>query len=148
MPGPLQSLDYIYTPSSDVARDRDYFEKVLGADVVFAIDGMGTRVAMIRFGDGAPLLLADHLKGDVPILVYRVAGLKPAIAELEGRGWKRGRMIELPSESRIIDILHTGEWIISALNWTFRGDACLHEPGRPSLHHRAGHLADRSHAHS
>jgi hypothetical protein len=97
--GPLQSLDYIYTPSSDVVRDLDYFEKVLGADVVFAIDGMGTRVAMIRFGDGAPLLLADHLKGDAPILVYRVAGLNQAVAELEGRGWKRGRMIELPSGS-------------------------------------------------
>jgi hypothetical protein len=99
MAGPLQSLDYVYTPSSDVVRDLDYFEKVLGADVVFAIDGMGTRVAMVRFGEGAPVLLADHLKGDVPILVYRVAGLKPAIAELEGRGWKRGRMIELPSGS-------------------------------------------------
>jgi hypothetical protein len=99
MAGPLQSLDYIYTPSRDVPRDLDYFENVLGADVVFAIDGMGTRVAMIRFGEGAPLLLADHLRGDVPILVYRVAGLKPAIAELEGRGWKRGRMIELPSGS-------------------------------------------------
>ena len=99
MPGPLQSLDYIYTPSGDVVRDLDYFEKVLGAEVVFAIDGMGTRVAMIRFGDGAPLLLADHLKGDVPILVYRVAGLKTAITELEGRGWKRGRMIELPTGS-------------------------------------------------
>ena len=99
MPGPLQSLDYVYTPSADVVRDLDYFEKVLGADVVFAIDGMGTRLAMIRFGEGAPLLLADHLKGEVPILVYRVAGLAPAMTELEGRGWKRGRMIELPSGS-------------------------------------------------
>jgi hypothetical protein len=95
--GPLETLDYIYMPSHDVVRDLAYFEKVLGAEVVFAIDGMGTRVAMVRFGDGAPLLLADHLKGEVPILVYRVAGLAPAIAELESRGWQRGRMIELPS---------------------------------------------------
>ena len=83
----------------DVARDLAYFHDVLGADVVFAIDGMGTRVAMVRLGDGTPLLLADHLEGEVPILVYRVAGLKPAITELESRGWKRGRMIELPSGS-------------------------------------------------
>ena len=99
MSGPLQSLDYVYMPSSDVPADLEYFENVLGADVVFAIDGMGTRVAMIRLGEGAPLLLADHLKGNVPILVYRVAGLRPAISELEGRGWQRGRMIELPSGS-------------------------------------------------
>ena len=99
MAGPLQSLDFVYMPSSDVSADLEYFEKVMGADVVFAIDGMGTRVAMVRLGEGAPLLLADHLKGDVPILVYRVAGLRPAISELEGRGWRRGRMIELPSGS-------------------------------------------------
>lgn len=99
MAGPLQSLEYIYMPSSDVPRDVRYFEEVLGAEVAFAIDGMGTRVAMVRFGEGAPLLLADHLKGDVPILVYSVAGLAPAMAELESRGWKRGRMIELPSGS-------------------------------------------------
>jgi len=97
MAGPLQSLDYIYMPSTDVAQDLAYFRDVLGADVVFAIDAMATRVAMVRFGDGAPLLLADHLKGEVPILVYRVAGLAPAIAELELRGWQRGRMIELPT---------------------------------------------------
>jgi hypothetical protein len=97
--GPLQSLEYIYMPSSDVPRDLRYFEEVLGAEIVFAIDGMGTRVAMVRFGDGASLLLADHLQGDAPVLVYSVAGLTQAMAELESRGWKRGRMIELPTGS-------------------------------------------------
>ena len=96
MAGPLLALDFIYTPSDDVARDLDYFERVLGGEVVFAIDGMGTRVAMVRLGDGPPVLLADHLKGSVPVLVYRVDALAAAIGELEGRGWQRGRMLELP----------------------------------------------------
>jgi hypothetical protein len=93
----LESLDYVYMPSADVSRDVEYFEQVLGADVVFAIDGMGARVAMVRLGDGARLLLAGHLKGNAPILVYRVAALATAISELESRGWKPGRLIELPS---------------------------------------------------
>lgn len=96
MAGPLLALDFIYTPSDDVARDLDYFERVLGGDVVFAIDGSGTHVAMVRLGEGPPVLLADHLKGEAPVLVYRVDTLESAIGELEGRGWQRGRMLELP----------------------------------------------------
>ena len=96
MAGPLLALDFIYAPSEDVARDLDYFERVLGGEVVFAIDGMGARVAMVRLGDGPPVLLADHLEGTAPVLVYRVEALEAAMGELEGRGWRRGRMLELP----------------------------------------------------
>jgi hypothetical protein len=34
------------------------------------------------------LLLAGHLEGDQPVLVYRVADLELAIVELEERGWR------------------------------------------------------------
>ena len=95
--GPLQSLDFIYMPSREVRRDLEYFAGVLGAEVVFAIDGMGTQVAMVRFGDATPLLLAAHLSGERPVLVYRVASLEAAMKELAERGWQRGRMLELPS---------------------------------------------------
>ena len=95
--GPLGTLDYLYTPSEDVPRDRDYFVNVLGASPVFAIDGMGTRVALVSFGEGSPgILLTDHLDGEAAVLVYRVADLGSAVAELEARGWRRGRMVELP----------------------------------------------------
>src|SRR5215211_4081471 len=97
MPGPFLSLDFIYTPSLDVARDLDYFERVLGSEVVFAIDAMETRVAMVELGDGPPVLLADHLDGSAPVLVYRVDSLDDAVKALEERGWQRGRMLELPS---------------------------------------------------
>jgi hypothetical protein len=95
--GPLGRLDFIYTPSADVARDVDYFEQVLGAEIVFAIDGMGTRVAMVRFSLDAPaIMLADHLDGATPVLVYRVDSLTDAMSDLEARGWERGRLLELP----------------------------------------------------
>ena len=90
-------LDYIYTPSRDVAADVRYFTDVLGGRLVFAIEGMGARVAMIELTDEPPrILLADHLEGDVPILVYRVPNLAAARRELESRGWEGGHSLEIP----------------------------------------------------
>jgi hypothetical protein len=88
-PPPFQSLDFLYTPSADVAADIEYFTGVLGARLAFAIEAFGTRVAMVRLAEGPPdVLLADHLEGERPILVYRVADLDQAKEELEGRGWE------------------------------------------------------------
>jgi hypothetical protein len=75
---PFQQLDFLYTPSRDVATDLVYFTEVLGGRVVFAVEAMGTRVAAVQFTTGPPLvLLADHVEGERPILVYRVADLAP-----------------------------------------------------------------------
>jgi hypothetical protein len=93
----FERLDYIYMPSRDVSVDMAWFRDVLGGRVVFAIDAMGTRVAMIELTAEPPrLLLADHVEGDVPILVYRVASLAETTTELESRGWTRGHTLEIP----------------------------------------------------
>jgi hypothetical protein len=82
-------LDFVYLPSRDPAAESEYFTEVLGGELVFAIEAFGTRVAMVRLGPGPPdLLLAGHLEGERPILVYRVDDLDRAIAELEERGWE------------------------------------------------------------
>jgi hypothetical protein len=93
----FERLDYIYQPSRDVAADATYFTEVLGGRLVFAIEAMTTRVAMIELTDDPPrILLAGHLEGERPILVYRVNDLDAAMLELEGRGWKRGQTLEIP----------------------------------------------------
>lgn len=93
----LQQLDYIYMPSRDVASDLAYFLDVLGARLVFAIEGMGARVAMLELGAPPPnLLLADHLEGERPVLVHRVANIQYAMTTLESRGWQRGTSLEIP----------------------------------------------------
>ena len=93
----FEQLDFVYMPSRDVPADVRYFTEVLGAELVFAIDGMGTRVAMVELSESPPrVLLADHVEGDVPILVYRVASLRAAMTELAERGWKKARTLELP----------------------------------------------------
>jgi hypothetical protein len=64
---------------------------------VFAIEAMGTRVAMIELTDGPPrIVLAGHLEGERPILVYRVTDHARAVAGLKGRGWTPGRSLEIP----------------------------------------------------
>jgi hypothetical protein len=93
----FEQLDYVYMPSADVAADVKFFTDVLGARLIFAIDGMGTRVAMVALTESPPrLLLAGHLEGDVPVLLYRVADLDAATAELKARGWTDGHALEIP----------------------------------------------------
>jgi len=94
----FEALDYLYTPSMDVAADARYFVEVLGGRPVFAVEAMGTRVAMIALTEGSPrILLTDHLVGDRPILIYRVGDLGRAMAVLGRRGWTAGPTLEIPS---------------------------------------------------
>ena len=89
-------LDFIYLPSRDVAADLEYYD-ALGNEVVFAIERFQTRVAMMRAtADGPRLLLAEHLEGDSPILVFRVDDLDAAIEELRGRGIEPASPFEMP----------------------------------------------------
>ena len=94
---PFEQLDFVYTPSADVADDIERFSSLLGASVEFAIEAFGARVAMVRLADGPPdLLLADHLHGERPVLVYRVADLEAAAAELRERGLDPGPQLGIP----------------------------------------------------
>ena len=108
----LEGLDFVYMPSADPAAELEYFEKTLGAEVVFAIEAFGTRVAMVQLTPEAPaLLLAGHLHGERPVLVFRVASLDAAVGELEAAGGSAGpefgiphgevREVELPGGQRI-----------------------------------------------
>jgi hypothetical protein len=93
----FDALEFVYLPSRDVAADLKHFTGKVGAELVFAIEAFGTRVAMIRLSPDPPaLLLAGHLVGDQPVLVYRVADLDEAIAELEDRGVEFGARFEIP----------------------------------------------------
>jgi hypothetical protein len=94
---PFEQLDFLYVPSRDVAADLAYFADVLGARVVFAIDSDGVRVAAVELSQGPPLvLLTDHVEGERPIFIYRVADLDAALGGLESRGWARERTFEIP----------------------------------------------------
>ena len=94
---PFEQLDFLYTPSRDVAADMAYFRDVLGGRVIFAIESMGTRVAAIELTSGPPaVLLTDHVDGDRAILVFRVSDLEATLTEREAAGWVRERTFEIP----------------------------------------------------
>jgi hypothetical protein len=125
----FDSLDYIYMPSRNVASDVKWFVETLGAKVVFAIDGMGARVAMLKLGRSKPpLLLADHVDGDAPVLVYRVASLEGARQDLRKNGWKKGRSLELPMGTALSFTAPGGQRI--ALYELSRPDVERHFRGR------------------
>src|SRR3954467_15941690 len=92
-------------PSADVAGDVAHFVDVVGAALVFAIEAFGTRVAMVRLGDGPALLFAGYLFRQRPYLGYRVADVAGAAAVRPGRGFppaprlgiRRGPSRELPT---------------------------------------------------
>ena len=93
----IGSLDYIYAPSADVAADARALVETLDAELVFAIDSGGTRVAMLNVGSGGPpILVTDHLPDARPVLLYRVDDVRAARAELTKRGWTADRTLELP----------------------------------------------------
>jgi len=90
-------FDFVYLPSRDVAAEVTYLTAGLGGELVFAVERFGTRVAMVRLAKGGPeLLLAEHLEGEQPILVFRIDDLDAAITELRGRGVTLGSHFEMP----------------------------------------------------
>jgi glyoxalase/bleomycin resistance protein/dioxygenase superfamily protein len=90
-------LDYLYTPSADVAQDARFYTDVVGGRVAFAVEGMGARVAMIELTDGPPhILLTDHLDGERAVYIYRVDDLRKAVSALKRRGLEDERRLEIP----------------------------------------------------
>ena len=93
----FRRLDFLYTPSQDVAGDMAFFSDVLGGRIVFAVEGMGARVAAIELAPDSPLvLLTDHVEGDRPIMVFRVDDLEAAMTRQEAAGWRREATFEIP----------------------------------------------------
>jgi hypothetical protein len=92
----LGRLDYLYTPSHDVAADARYLVDIVGGALAFAIDDGGTKVAMVTLGEGPAILLTDHLEGGRTVHVYAVDDLDAVAADLAKRGWRQERALELP----------------------------------------------------
>jgi len=92
----FESLDFVYTPTADVDAAARHYVDVLGAHLDFKINAMGTTVARVDVNDGGPaILLSQHVHGERPILVYRVADYDAAAAELRSKGVEL-RELEIP----------------------------------------------------
>jgi len=127
--GVFDRLEFLYLPSRDVAADVKHFTDGIGAQLVFAIEAFETRVAMVRLSPQSPvLLLAEHLKGDRPVLVHSVTDLEQAIAELEHRGVTVGQRFEIPF-GPAAELVNPGPQRV-ALYQSTRPEAAEHLAGR------------------
>ena len=125
----FESLDFLYMPSRDVAADAAYFADVLGGELVFAIEEWKTRVAMVRMSDTPPdLLFTDHVEGERPILIYRVADLEATMSRLESDGWEREGIFEIPQGPCCS--FHTGGGHRLAIYQPTRPEVTSHFTGR------------------
>jgi len=81
------SLDFIYTPTPDVDAAADHYVHALGGELRWKVRAMHTTVAAVRVSDTGPLvLLAGHLHGETPVLVYRVDDYARTTAALQAAG--------------------------------------------------------------
>ena len=82
------SLDYLYVPARHIEASVRYYTEQLGGELLWKIHAFNAWVAAVRLSPIGPIvLLADHLQGDTPILIYRVERLESAVAALRARGW-------------------------------------------------------------
>jgi len=91
------SLDFVYVPTADVDATADHYVRSFGAELVWKVRGMATVVACLRVvEDGPSVLLSGHLRGENPILVWRVADYSAAVAELRAAGVPDIDELEIP----------------------------------------------------
>ena len=86
------SLDYLYVPAPDIDAAVRYYTEQLGGELVWKIHAFDTWVAAIRLSASGPMvLLAAHLQGDTPILIYRVEDLESTVGALHCSGVESGK---------------------------------------------------------
>ena len=95
----FESLDFIYVPSTDVAKDLAFYTRRARMARWSSRSSASGRVwpeVGLGGGPGRGSLLAEHLEGEAPVFVYRVADLEQALESLEKRGLEPEARFEIP----------------------------------------------------
>ena len=95
----FESLDFLYVPAPDIDSSVKYYKDVLGGELLWKIHAFGVWVACIKLskaGEKPYVLLADHIKQNDVMLIYRVENLENSVLALKSRGWKEENRIEIP----------------------------------------------------
>ena len=93
----FESLDFVYVPTRDVDAAAARHVAVLGAELLWKVRAMDTVVAALRVsGVGPQILLSGHLRGERPILVYRVADYRRCLESLRAAGLTEIDELEIP----------------------------------------------------
>jgi hypothetical protein len=94
---PFKRLVYVYVGTSSFDEDHEFYEKKLGAGLLWEFRKFGARVAAFDLCGEPYLLLADHVKAPSKRLIYEVDSLQAAADILRARGWEpEGESFEVP----------------------------------------------------
>jgi hypothetical protein len=125
----LVSLDFVYTPTHDVDSAITQHVDAFGAILEWKVRAMATVVACLRVSESGPrILLSEHVEGEIPILVYRVAAYRDAVERLRGAGATEVRELEIPHGPCASLRMHNGQRF--AVYELVRPEAMTHFDGR------------------
>jgi catechol 2,3-dioxygenase-like lactoylglutathione lyase family enzyme len=94
---PFKRLVYVYIGTSEYDRDREFYERKLGAALLWEFQKFGARVAAFDLCGEPYLLIADHVKAPSKRLIYEVEDLEAAAGTLRSQGWEsEGGSFEVP----------------------------------------------------
>jgi hypothetical protein len=94
----FESLDFLYIPAPNIQESITYYTKVLEGELIWKIHAYGVWVACVKLSDKEPhILLANHIGNKDLMLIYRVKNLDKARSELQARGWKEEKSLEIPN---------------------------------------------------
>lgn len=85
---PLGDLKYLYVGTRAFDEDLEYYQDVVGAEMVWQFEEFGARVAAFRVAAGPLLLIADHRPSPSCLPVFGVGDLDATINEMSSRGWQ------------------------------------------------------------
>ncbi len=90
----FESLDFLYVPAPDIEASISYYTNVLGSELLWKIHAFGVWVACVRVSNSEPLLLlADHIKKNDLIMIYRVSSLDSYCIHTSFTGLERGKNV-------------------------------------------------------
>lgn len=94
----FESLDFLYIPAPNIQESITYYTKVLEGELLWKIHAYGVWVACVKLSYKEPhILLANHIGKKDLMLIYRVKNLDKARSELQARGWKEEKSLEIPN---------------------------------------------------
>jgi hypothetical protein len=94
----FETLDFLYIPAPNIQESITYYTKLLEGELIWKNHAYGVWVACVKLSDKEPhILLANHIGNKDLMLIYRVKNLDKARSELQTRGWKEEKSLEIPN---------------------------------------------------
>jgi catechol 2,3-dioxygenase-like lactoylglutathione lyase family enzyme len=96
-PSGFGACAYLYVGTNDVSASLDFYQRGLGADLVWRFHAFGTDVAAVRVTGGGPLLLlAGHRPVPSCLPIWTVPDLEPVVERLQTEGFAPGDAVGTP----------------------------------------------------